>query len=63
MVDWFDLSTLSDISRDIAQVLFASMFIDQIITGNISSSISVYGFLFSLGFWSFSLLLKYKVNQ
>jgi hypothetical protein len=62
MLDWFDLNTLSDISRDIAQVLFASMFINQIVTGDFNSPVVIYGFLFSLGFWFFSLLLKHKIN-
>ena len=49
--------TLSEISRDIAQVFFASMFVGPIVTGMIKQDFIVLGLLLSVTFWIISLTL------
>lgn len=49
--------TLSAISRDIAQVLFAGLFIEPITSGRFSVYFIVVGLLFSLAMWTLSLVL------
>ena len=48
---------LSAISRDIAQVLFAGLFVEPIANGHFNTSFIVLGLLLSLGTWFMSLLL------
>lgn len=50
---------LSEISRDIAQVLFAAVFIEPIISGETDLIVFILGFLLSLGFWIISI----KINK
>lgn len=52
----FDI--LSEITRDIAQVFFASLFIGPIISGYVNWLLLIFGLLLSLIFWSFSFLLS-----
>lgn len=48
--------TLSQISRDIGQVLFASMFIGPIMDGVFKLSVIATGFVFTLLAWYISFL-------
>jgi len=49
--------TLSAISRDIAQVLFAGLFIEPIANGHANIYLIALGLLLSFGTWFSSLLL------
>lgn len=49
--------TLAAIGRDVAQVLFAGLFIEPIASGKMSAALLVSGFILSLVAWSVSLLL------
>lgn len=49
--------TLSAISRDIAQVLFAGLFIEPIVSGNTNTYFVLLGLLLSVVAWVWSLLL------
>jgi hypothetical protein len=46
---------LAEISRDIAQVFFAAMFVEQITRDQISWITAISGLIVSLGFWYVSL--------
>ncbi|MBI3075187.1 MAG: hypothetical protein HYY92_03190 [Parcubacteria group bacterium] len=48
--------TLSQISRDIGQVFFASMFVGPVVSGSFDTSVVVAGFIFTLLAWYVSLL-------
>jgi len=50
------LEILSQISRDIGQVLFASMFIGPVISGTLEIPVVIAGFIFTLLAWYISLL-------
>ena len=52
------LYTLSGISRDIAQVLFASMFVGPILSGMIDWAIIISGLTLSAACWWLSLSLS-----
>jgi hypothetical protein len=49
--------TLSEISRDAAQVFFASVMVDPIINGSFRASLFFAGFGISMSIWVLSLLL------
>ena len=49
--------TLSAIGRDVAQVLFAGLFIEPIVSGKMNVALLVSGFILSLVAWTISLLL------
>lgn len=49
--------TLSAISRDIAQVLFAALFIEPLVGGSSNVPLIVFGSLLSLTTWVVSLVL------
>lgn len=49
--------TLSAISRDIAQVLFAALFIEPIARGNINVRLIIVGIILSGAAWIISLLI------
>lgn len=49
--------TLSAISRDIAQVFFAGLFIEPIANGHTSIYFVLFGLLLSVAAWIWSLLL------
>lgn len=51
------LNILSEISRDIGQILFASVFIEPITKGSTDLKILFLGLILSLSAWSLSLLL------
>ncbi|MFA6304433.1 MAG: hypothetical protein WCV73_01175 [Patescibacteria group bacterium] len=50
---------LSDIYRDIGQVLFASVLIDPITRGEVNYYFLAFGLAFTLVFWYFSI----KINH
>ena len=52
------LNMLSEIFRDIGQVLFASAFVGPIFSGSAEVYSVFWGFLFALLAWSFSLTLS-----
>jgi len=52
--------TLSEITRDIRQVFFASMFLASMLQGKIEWAISLGGLVLSIIFWVLSLLLSEK---
>ncbi len=52
-----DLEKLSSIAQDIAQVFFASMFVDYILGGRANGSVIFLGFFLAVLFWTFSLIL------
>jgi len=52
----FKPQTLSEISRDMAQVFFAGMFVGAIVS-NLDSEIMVVGLILSLVFWISCILL------
>jgi hypothetical protein len=56
------LETVSEICRDIAQVFFASVFIDPFFAEKSSWLTISFGLLLALIFWSFSLLLIKKYD-
>ena len=56
MTKWIDLEEIPSILQDIAQVLFASMFIGQFFVESPSLSVIVYGFALSLFLWLSSLV-------
>lgn len=49
--------TISAIGRDVAQVLFAGLFIEPIAGGKMSVLLLVSGFILSVVAWTISLLL------
>ncbi len=51
------LNTLSEISRDIGQVVFASVFVEPFISGSITLPTVIIGLIFSMAAWTASLLL------
>ena len=51
---------VSEIMRDIAQVFFASVFVGQLIGGEINVFLTTTGFFLSIGFWYMSILLIKK---
>jgi hypothetical protein len=51
------LEILSEISRDIGQVFFASVFLGPLLSEQSFWATSVSGLLFSITFWGVSLLL------
>ncbi len=51
------VETLSTISRDVAQVLFAGLFIEPIVSGKVNALLMIFGFTLSLTAWVISLLL------
>ena len=51
------LEILSQISRDIGQVLFASMFIAPIMDGALNWQVTILGLILALGAWYMSILL------
>lgn len=51
------LETLSAIGRDVAQVLFAGLFVEPIVSGKMSVALLTSGFILSLVAWAISLLL------
>ena len=53
----FKTEALSEISRDIAQVFFAGLFIEPIATGNANIYFLFFGLLLALAAWVWSLLL------
>ena len=54
------LRIVSEIARDSAQVFFASVFIQPIVTGNSSILMFASGALLSILWWSFSVVLTKK---
>lgn len=48
---------ISEVSRDIGQVFFASLFIGPLITGKINWLLVIMGFFLSIMFWLFGVLL------
>lgn len=52
----FKTETLSAISRDVAQVLFAGLFIEPIANGRFNLNFIAVGLLFSLAVWILSLV-------
>ena len=51
---------LSEISRDIGQVFFASLFVNSFLQNEINWYSIIFGFILSLGFWYVSLLIIQK---
>ena len=49
---------LSSIFQDIAQIFFASMFVDQFLVGKVKVTTIVGGLLVSVTFWTTSVLLS-----
>ena len=52
--------TISEISRDIAQVFFAALVVGQVLTPDRNWVAALAGFLLSVGFWYVSALLARK---
>ncbi|MEK9185589.1 MAG: hypothetical protein AAB863_02325, partial [Patescibacteria group bacterium] len=52
--------TLSTICLDMAQIFFASLFVNPILATKIDKPLIVSGFVLALIFWSFGLILTYK---
>ena len=53
----FKPEALSEVSRDIGQVFFASLAVGPLISGSMSVRVLAAGLLLSLIFWAISLLL------
>ena len=51
------INILSEISRDVAQVLFAGLFIEPIAKGSINLTATIFGLILSLVAWAASILL------
>jgi len=51
----FKREALAGITADIAQVLFAGMFIEEYLQSNVRPSIMIFGLALSLSFWIISL--------
>ncbi|MEK7062726.1 MAG: hypothetical protein AAB861_01135 [Patescibacteria group bacterium] len=60
MLAKLDLTTVSEIARDIAQVFFASVFINSVLTGKIIWANAIAGLLLSTVFWLFGIILTSK---
>ena len=65
MTNWVDLENIPSILQDIAQVLFASMFIGQFFTESPNATVIIYGFILSLFLWLGSLVTakQFKINK
>jgi hypothetical protein len=64
MIKWIDLDQVPSILQDVAQVCFASMFVEQFFVSNPKQSIIIWGLIVSLFLWSISLVAfkKFKSN-
>jgi hypothetical protein len=51
-------NAIAEISREIAQIFFGSMFIGPIVTKEVSIGIMLFGLTFSAGMWFFSVVLS-----
>ncbi|MEI7513022.1 MAG: hypothetical protein WCJ74_00170 [bacterium] len=54
------VDAISEITRDIGQVFFASMFVAPIMQAEINWAITLSGFILSIIFWVFSILISEK---
>ena len=65
MTKWIDLENIPSILQDIAQVLFATMFIGQFFVESPSLTVIVYGFMLALFLWFGSLIVakQLKINK
>lgn len=51
------LKTLSEIVRDIGQVLFATVLVGPLVNGTIDVSLVIFGSIMSVSAWSLGLIL------
>jgi len=65
MIKWVDLDQVPSILQDIAQVCFASMFVEQFLVANPNRSLIILGLIVSLFLWLGSLIVgkQFKINK